>query len=181
MTNEEFKAGIDAIKGGTGHKFDDPNEVKAWFAVVGKCDGRSWKAAVMRCLISDQGGFPSPGRLRQYIDEFENGIEQSHDEAFANVIKAIRRFGHIQVREAIATFDANTRDAVEACGGFRSMCDMKTADRSFLKAQFRDAYNGAKEQRSTLRKLPESIRPRLQSEQNQKLIASTAKKIGVTE
>ena len=57
MTNEEFKAGIDAIKGGTGHKFDDPNEVKAWFAVVGKCDGRSWKAAVMRCLISDQGAF----------------------------------------------------------------------------------------------------------------------------
>ena len=181
MTIEEFTPGLMLIKGGTGHKFDDPVQVKAWFFILGDSPSEAWNAAVYRTIAEHDGGFPSPGVVKGYVDEFVHGVEIGHDEAFESVIKAIHRFGYCDVKSALDSFTPLTAAAVRALGGFKSLCDMKTADRSFFKAQFRDAYQAAQKVKVSQRKLPENVRPRLQSEENQKLITSVAKKIGVTE
>ncbi len=69
MTHEEFMSGLNALKGGTGLKFDDPDQIKAWLMVFEHENPKSWFAAIGRCLTEYEGGFPQPAILKRYIDE----------------------------------------------------------------------------------------------------------------
>ena len=71
---------------------------------------------------------------------------RTHDDAFANALEAVWRFGYIRPDKAKVWLDERdplTWQALEALGGYGMLCKSEAGDTA-IKAQFRDAYNAFK-------------------------------------
>lgn len=161
MTSEEFLPGLMLIRSAFGHRFNETDQIRAWFLAFRNVPRDLWEAAVARCLVEHQGGFPSIALLVGYVDELVNGIDPGYDVAFEQLMKAVKRYGFYEAEKGMESLTPLIRKTVNALGGFTVVCDNPIDQRGTLRAQFRDIYNSKKQQERTLRRLPERYRPKL--------------------
>ena len=166
------------LEAGTGHKFDHM-AIETWFQSVVDLDANSFYAGVKRCLQEHEGGFPAIGMIRRFAFEYLDGLPDLSSEAFERAIEAVRRFGSYGATDAKEALDDRTWTAIKRCGGWNWLCEVTPDNRTTIAAQFRKAYESMTERETSQRQLSEDVRPKLQSDENQKRIEQNLNKIGV--
>ena len=85
-------------------------------------------------------------------------------EAWENVNRAIRLIGPYREDEAMARFDSTTREAVRRMN-YQSLCEMESAERDIVRAQFRDIYNQIATRRKADAQVPVGLREAIRAMQ----------------
>jgi len=178
VERSEFAGVLLLLESGTGHKFDKQS-VEAWFVALEDLPLEAFKAGVKRCLQEHEGGFPAIGTVRRFAFEYLDGLPDLSSEAFERAIEAVRRYGSYGATEAKEALDDRTWTAIKRCGGWNWLCEVTPDNRTTIAAQFRKAYESMTERETSQRQLSEDVRPKLQSEENQKRIEQNLNKIGV--
>lgn len=143
MTVDDFLEVAKIIEGSVGKDFSD-KQIDVWFGAL-----QSWPVPLLQAaasLVVSEHKFSSIPTLGSMIDavrriESEVSGDSSHDDAFAQVMHAVRAWGLDQ--ESLAREELSDRawKTIENVGGWSRFCDCTDRDRSSLYAQFRDAWN----------------------------------------
>lgn len=98
---------------------------------------------------------PSIAELREGCAEVVKGKVPDWGEAWAQVTRAIRRYGYARPEEALASMQPTTRAAVERIG-WTDICQSENPET--IRAQFRQVYEISAQREVEDRQLPESVK-----------------------
>lgn len=138
----------------TSFKMTDVAQVQAWFDALSDLEGARVHAAVLH-VSQVKGAFPSIADIRHHAEA--GGFTAAT--AWAEVI---RQVGAIGRGSAPCWPDERFVVAVAAVGGWIVICDTPMKDQPTLRAQFRQAFEGASEvasRRRTFAKLGVPLDP----------------------
>ena len=98
---------------------------------------------------------PSIAELRESCAEVVKGKVPDWGEAWAQVTRAIRRYGYARPEEAMESMQPTTRAAVERIG-WTAICESENPET--IRAQFRQVYEISAQREVEDRQLPESVK-----------------------
>ena len=155
----EFAKVMAVLEAGTG-KVATEKQNEVYYDLLGDLPLSALQAAAKRALLAhNYPTIPPVGMLRAFAMELVDGLPASHGDAFDMVLTAVRRFGCYDEKAGMESLDPACRRGVRAMGGWQAVCESPIEDRATLRAQFRMAYDQIADRETTLRNLPESIRP----------------------
>lgn len=157
MLKAEF-AKLMAGLSSTTHKKFAADEIEFWFGALADVDDDALKQAFYR-FVATGDDWPSIAKIRALADEQRHGQHTTAGEAFENVTRAVRSYGHYSPEAGLASLDDVTTKALRASGGWRWICELSLENRSIFSAQFRKAYEAIIEREQQLRRTPEPLRP----------------------
>lgn len=140
MTREEFSILVKGMKATyTEPKFiPDKDAFNIWYGLLSDLSYETANAAIQSYMLSEAKP-PTIADIRKAAAKVVSPELPSSGEAWQKVIKAVRRFGYYQQREALDSLDQLTREAAERFG-FRELCDINASDNGVARGQFMRIY-----------------------------------------
>ena len=152
MSKEEFAIFAAAIRTYFSKENLLPNSqaMELWFRQLQDVPYAVAIAALNKWVVTNKWS-PSIAEIRALADEITHGKAPDWGEGWAEVRKAIGRYGYYRPQEAIESFSPITREAVQRLGwGNLCMSENETADR----ANFRTCYESAAKYTHEARVMP---------------------------
>lgn len=169
MTFDEFKVLAKGMKSiYTSDRFlPDGNSIKVWYSLLKDLSYQAVNIAIQKYATTNEFP-PTVADLRRIVAEMGTPISD-WGESWNKVVKALRRYGRYNVKEAMESFDDITRACVERID-FVTLCDSENimADRAHYKTIYEQVANRKQEELQLPDKLKEQI----------SLIGSNVKQIG---
>jgi hypothetical protein len=110
-----------------------------WQAVLEDISDTEGQAGLIRCLKEYQGSFrPTPAQFRTFCAG-EDNMEGKADEAWASVLRALRRYGGWS---SLDFEDSSVAEAIRRLGGWRRLCGSKETELGWMAKEFRAVYIG---------------------------------------
>lgn len=102
------------------------NEIERAMSLWHECfrdiDFKVLRTAVIKHVMTVKWP-PTIAEIREAVAEIMSPqLDKSAEEAWSDVIQAVRRYGSYNEDKAMASFDELTRKSVQAIGGFREVC-----------------------------------------------------------
>lgn len=107
--------------------------------------------AALRKWVSTNKWSPSIAEIRETAANIAHGDTPDWGEAWAETLRAIRRFGIYRPKEALESLEPLTRQCVERLG-FRELCLSENIGND--SARFRDLYKALAQRQKTEQQLP---------------------------
>lgn len=141
MTREEFSILVKGMKATyTEPKFiPDKDAFDIWYGLLSDLPYETANAAIQSYMLSEIKP-PTIADIRKAAAKVAAPELPTSGEAWQKVIKAVRRFGYYQQREALDSLDPLTREAAERYG-FRELCDINASDVGIARGQFMKIYD----------------------------------------
>lgn len=124
------------------------------------------QAAIARFLMeSEDRWFPAPAKLRRLAIEYRDGVIPDWEWAWNEIMNAVRVWNQFD-REACERARAMLSPELlwfvtSVLGGFYTLANVDSEELTIKQSHFRNAWSRQKDQAETLRKTPESLRPRM--------------------
>lgn len=161
MTREEFSILVKGMKATyTEPKFiPDKDAFDIWYGLLSDLPYEVANAAVQQHMLTNKFA-PTIAEIREQAANVVNGPQKDAGQAWADVKKAVSKYGYYEPAKGLASLDPVTRQAAERFG-FRELCDMETDDNNTARAQFMRIYNEIVNREREDSKIPQHIRDRL--------------------
>lgn len=125
-----------------------------WYDMLKDLDGETVNAALRKWVATEKWP-PSIADLRSSCTEISAGELPDWGQGWAEVTKAIHRYGWSRPREALASLPPLARAAAERLG-WQQICESENPDT--LRAQFRQIYGIVGTRETEERQLPAALR-----------------------
>lgn len=159
MTPERFAELMGGLLCATNHKMDAKG-IEVWRRILADIDDASLSRAFHRAACECKG-WPTPALIREYAAAVECGEVATLQDVWPSVLKAVRHFGIYGKAEAKKAIPADVWKCLGGNVGWEWLCEMEPDQRAAYAAQFRDRYREHKAREERDRRLPESLRPRI--------------------
>ena len=138
-----------------------PNKqaMSLWFDALKDLPAEVLTAALKKWTVTEKWP-PTIAELREKCDEIVNGDRPDWGSAWGEVQRAIRRWGYMQIEEAMNSMSPVTREAVRRIG-WQNICESENPEA--IRAQFRQIYELCDRHESTERGLPPELKVMIQS------------------
>lgn len=135
---------------------------KTWMMFLREVPYEVGSTAAKKLIVENKYP-PSINDFMEKIDEVKNPDKLNGDEAYALVMKAVRKYGRYNVKEAMESLPPICKRAVDLFGGFESMCNISgdPNEELFAKKQFKRIYDTQQERQDNYEKLPASAKEEL--------------------
>lgn len=158
MTIEEFAVFADRLK--TAFPKDNllstADQMDWWFELLGNLPFQTATLALKKYSLTNKFPPTISDICTLAADLIEDRIPDA-DEAWGEVIKAIRRYGYPREREALDSMSETVRKTVERIG-FQDICKSQYDQLNTLRAQFKGFYEAEYRRSMEIHKMPESMR-----------------------
>ncbi len=136
-------------------KFEvDDLKVQVWHEMLGDLD-YSLASLAIKKLILESTFPPSIAEVRKAAVEIQAPEQTNGTQAWGEVIKAIRNFGHYREEEALASMSPRTAYVVK-CMGWREIC--MGEESGVIRGQFLKMYQQVAEREQKEQLLPPAMR-----------------------
>ncbi len=136
-------------------KFEvDDIKVQVWHEMLGDLEYKIASMAIKR-LILESTFPPSIAEVRKAAVEIQTPEQTNGTQAWGEVIKAIRNFGHYREEEALASMSPRTAYVVK-CIGWREIC--MAEESGVIRGQFLKMYQQVAEREQKEQLLPPAMR-----------------------
>ena len=136
----------------------DDLKVQVWHEMIGDLDYGIASLAIKK-LILESTFPPSIAEVRKAAVEIQAPEQTTGAQAWGEVIKAIRNFGHYREEEALASLSPLTAQVVR-CMGWREIC-MSQESTGVLRGQFLRMYDQIVARKQKEQLLPSVMREQL--------------------
>ncbi|MGM0549345.1 MAG: replicative helicase loader/inhibitor [Bacillota bacterium] len=119
--------------------------------------------SVLKKIIIHHNNYPPQvGEIVREIERSKLSTEEKLNagDAWALVLKAVRKYGYYRAAEALDSLPPAVRKAVENFGGFNAICHSQSND-SYIRTQFMNIYNQIKKEREEYQLLPAALKQEL--------------------
>lgn len=130
-----------------------------WYELLKDLPYEIANAAVQRHMLTNKFA-PTIAEIREQAADVANEPQKDAGQAWADVKKAVSKYGYYEPAKGLASLDPVTRKAAERFG-FRELCDMETDENNTARAQFMRIYNEIVNREREDSKIPQHIRDRL--------------------
>lgn len=133
-----------------------PNEqaMYLWYDELKDISSEVLTAALKKWVVTEKWP-PTIADLRGACDEVVNGDRPGWDVGWMEVQHAVRRYGFMQPKEAMAAMGEITQEAIRRIG-WTNICESENPEA--LRAQFRQVYEICEKRTAGDRKLPPVLR-----------------------
>jgi hypothetical protein len=135
----------------------DDLKVQVWHEMLGDLDYSVASLAIKK-LILESTFPPSIAEVRKAAVEIQNPEQTTGAQAWGEVIKAIRIYGHYREEEALASLSPMTAQVVR-CMGWRDIC--LNSEPGVIRGQFLRMYDQIVTRKRKERLLPSGMRKQL--------------------
>lgn len=158
MTREELLVLVKGMKAVYADpKFiPDRDAFDVWFGLLSDVPYEVASAAVKKYMMTERRP-PTIADVRSGTAEVANAEIPESGEAWAKVLRAVKRFGYYQQPAALESLDPVTREAAERFG-FRELCDVNANDIGVARGQFMRIYEQIAARRKADMALPVDLR-----------------------
>lgn len=132
----------------------DDIKVQVWHEMLGDLD-YSLASLAIKKLILESTFPPSIAEVRKAAVEIQTPEQTNGTQAWGEVIKAIRNFGHYREEEALASMSPRTAYVVK-CMGWREIC--MAEELGVIRGHFLKMYQQVAEREQKERLLPPAMR-----------------------
>ena len=132
----------------------DDLKVQVWHEMLGDLD-YSLASLAIKKLILESTFPPSIAEVRKAAVEIQTPEQTNGTQAWGEVIKAIRNFGHYREEEALASMSPRTAYVVK-CMGWREIC--MAEEPGVIRGQFLKMYQQVAEREQKEQLLPPAMR-----------------------
>lgn len=140
-------------------KFEvDDIKVQVWHEMLGDLEYKMASLAIKK-LILESTFPPSIAEVRKAAVEIQTPEQTTGAQAWGEVIKAIRNYGHYREEEALASLSPVTAQVVRYMG-WREIC--LSEEPGVVRGQFLKMYHQVTEREQKMRLLPQSLRDEIQ-------------------
>lgn len=136
MTKEEFLKAMTFL-GTAYNKEFTPDQVGVWYGFFETDNFDKFKGAIA-ALIPTSKFLPSIADLKSAMADHDLA-ELTADQAWDQVLTAIRKYGFYRSEEAMASLPELTQRAVKNLGGFQAICQSESGE--WLRKDFASVYN----------------------------------------
>ncbi len=135
----------------------DDLKVQVWHEMIGDLDYGIASLAIKK-LILESTFPPSIAEVRKAAVEIQTPEQTTGAQAWGEVIKAIRNFGHYREEEALASMSPRTAYVVK-CMGWREIC--MAEESGVIRGQFLKMYQQVAEREQKQKLLPENLQSQI--------------------
>lgn len=100
---------------------------------------------------------PTLAVIKEYYTKIAEDQLTGAEEGWGKVKQAIRNFGYARPQEALESLPAEVQEAVQAMGGWQSVCEIPLEYEDTTRAQFRDCLRGIVNRKKTLLQTNKSV------------------------
>ena len=100
---------------------------------------------------------PTLAVIKEYYTKIVEEQLTGAEEGWGKVKQAIRNFGYARPQEALESLPAEVQEAVQAMGGWQSVCEIPSESEGTARAQFRDCLRIVVSRKKTLLQTNKSV------------------------
>jgi hypothetical protein len=159
------------------HKFKSEDDmgktIVVWYSLLNDLPKELLEAAIRKHILqSETSFFPSVKEIRAKAIEIVQPEEDKNTaaEAWGEVLKAVRYYGHCEEAKALESLNSLTRKVTQAIG-FRTICMADENEIGVVRGQFLKMYGQISERNKQEALLPEGLRNQIQAIENKGLKA----------
>lgn len=116
------------------------DQTAAWYSFFENDSYETFQKAV-RKICAESEWFPSIAQIKSAMADHDLA-ELTADQAWDQVLTAIRKYGFYRSKEAMASLPELTQRAVKNLGGFQAICQSESGE--WLRKDFASVYNSFK-------------------------------------
>lgn len=162
MTTRDFAPLMGGLLAATGTKMA-PQDIETWRRLLTDIPDEALRRAMTRACCECKA-FPTVALIRELAAEEQHGITGTNADVWPHVIKAVRHFGLYGKERAKEAIPPLVWRALGGDVGWEWLCDMEPRERTTAASQFRDRYRELKAAEDRDRRLPQSLRPRIDND-----------------
>ena len=159
MNSDSFAQLMGFVLAATGHKLDD-DSIESWRVLLSDIPDSALSKAMKRAACECKA-FPSVALIREYAADAQHGVPSDNADVWPKVLEAVRYFGYVGRDRAKAKIPPLVWKALGGDIGWEHLCEMEADQRATFAAQFRERYRELKASETRDRRLPDSLRPRI--------------------